>query len=63
MKRDIMIRAALGLVFLIAGLLLFWSAPKEDVEAFNQDNLIRVSEVYEVEGRIHFEAVPAWGRT
>lgn len=63
MKNDLLIRAALGLMLLVAGLLLLWMTPAKAVEAFNQNNLVRVSEVYEVEGRTYFEAVPAWGQT
>ncbi len=54
MTRKQFLKTAAGLVLALSFIFLFYSPPGETVRAFNQSNLVRVTEIQEVDGRIIF---------
>jgi hypothetical protein len=55
MKRYAVVPAGAGLLLGLAMLFLFSLSPScRTVQAFNQQNLIRVAEVHEVDGKVFY---------
>ncbi|NLM46115.1 MAG: hypothetical protein GX200_04880 [Firmicutes bacterium] len=57
MHKRLFSRAATGVMLLAALFFVFLSPPGETIHAFNQSNLIRVSEIREVDGKIFYRRV------
>ncbi|NLN06476.1 MAG: hypothetical protein GX167_02525 [Firmicutes bacterium] len=57
MHKRLLCKAATCIMLLFTLLFVFLSPPGETIQAFNQSNLIRVSEVREVDGRIFYRRV------
>lgn len=53
-SRKRVFKTAAGLVLAFAFILILYSPPGETVRAFNQSNLVRVTEIQEVDGRVIF---------
>ena len=49
--------AGFGLLLMLAFFTVFLSPPGETIRAFNQTNLIRVSEIREVDGQLFYRRV------
>ncbi len=63
MKRMWFVRAGAGLLLCLGVLSLFFLSPAgRAVQAFNQQNLVRVTEVREVDGQVYYRRLaPATG--
>ncbi|NLM51394.1 MAG: hypothetical protein GX197_01005 [Firmicutes bacterium] len=57
MHKNSLLPISLGLMLIAVLLVVFLSPPGETVLAFNQNNLIRVAEVREVDGKYYYRRV------
>jgi len=53
-KKQLLIRTAASVLLVMTFLFLYYSPPGETILAFNQSNLMRVTEMREVDGQIIF---------
>ena len=58
MYKSAIWKTSVGLFLMGVLLWTFMFSPNETVQAFNQENLVRVVDVYEVDGKIYYERAP-----
>ncbi|NLZ93810.1 MAG: hypothetical protein GX922_07350 [Firmicutes bacterium] len=57
LNAKLYLRLGISMLMMLMLLLVFLSPPGEVMQAFNQTNLIRVTEVHEVDGQYYYRRV------